>query len=77
MTDIANNQDLPMKPLDIYKEYLKNSNTAEPYEASILWGLRRNESLDVLFGKSVELVGKILDDPEFSDLCQKGIHQDI
>ena len=69
-------RNLSAKPLDIYKQYLKNTNIAEPYEAEILWALRKKEPLGDLFRKSAELVGRLLDDPEFSDLCQERFRQD-
>ena len=79
MTSIENDpeiQNISLKPLDIYKHYLKNTNIAESYEAEILWGLRKKELLEDLFKKSAELVGRLLDDPEFSDLCQERFRQD-
>lgn len=78
MTSIENDpeiQNISLKPLDIYKHYLKNTNIAESYEAEILWGLRRKEPLEDLFRKSSELVGRLLNDPEFISLCQSQIHQ--
>lgn len=79
MTSIENDpeiQNISLKPLDIYKHYLKNTNIAESYEAEILWGLRKKEPLEDLFKKSSELVGRLLDDSEFISLCQKYNRQD-
>ena len=60
-----------LQTLDIYKQYLKNTNMAEPYEAEILWGLRRNESLEVLFPKLIDLITRLFNDPLFGDECMK------
>lgn len=62
-------REFPVVPLEIYKNYLKNSNTAESYEARILWGIRKKEPLPDLFAGAVELVGKLMDDPSFSADC--------
>lgn len=78
MADQRTAEDLqePMKPLEIYKYYLKNTNIAEPYEAEILWALRRGHSLASLLPRIAELIGKLTDDPVFSEECNKNLRAD-
>lgn len=61
-------------PQEILNKYRQSVETSERFKHEILEGLKAGAPLEELFLKATRIVSLLTDNPNFSQLCEKHMH---